>query len=154
MSLLRAAAVSLLLTCVASCIKGPPLPAIDDVLPPSYDEHAVPDGYSESLGGFHETPDMWTRCFDCELDWNGLIAHIESVPALNGYRDATGDWVGVMGIADMPLDIRSQFVRVYASPDSPYLVILTNTAFARQAGMPMRTAGDFVITCGSGLFSE
>jgi hypothetical protein len=146
----KAIALVLLLS-LASCTRRPPLPAIDDVLPPDYEIHSVPEKYEDSFTGVLKSSEMWTRCFDSELDWAGLIDYVGSNPALRGYRDATDKWLGPMGIGDMTTEIQTDFIRVYTSPDAPYLVILTNIALVRQAGLALNTSGDYVITCGVGL---
>jgi hypothetical protein len=134
--------------CLTACVVRARQLEVADVLPPNYDEQVIPETFMKGLGDVAYAPGVWTRCFDCDLDWQGLKDHLRLNPKMIGYRDTTEDWLKVWAKRDIPADVMREFTKVYSSPNGSYHVFLFNLKAIRDKGIIVGSGGDFLILCG------
>jgi len=136
-----------LLPCLVSCSRARQL-EVDDVLPPNYDEQVVPEFFTEAFGDIAYAPGVWIRCFDCDLDWDGLKNHLRLNPRMLGYEDTTEAWIKVWQSEEVPADFMREFIKAYSSPNGTYHVFAFNLKAVRDRSVIVGSGGDFIITCG------
>lgn len=138
----------LITVALAACAEHDKELKVADVLPAKYSEAAIPETLRDFMKGFRIGHGFWSRCIDCDLDWEGLIGHMESNPAMAGYRDSTDDWLDVWGRGNVPEDVLPQLIKTYSSPHGTFHVMVFNLKLIRDRGTIVGTGGDFMILAG------
>jgi hypothetical protein len=134
---------------LAGCNVREDLPTIEETLPTGFDERMAPRDFLREMTVEAGDDTAWIRCFDCNLDWQGLCDHLDKALSKCSYEDTTTKWLPVMtDQSGIPAEHTRHIFKIYSSSSGFGHILAINIEYMRSIGGDLDTTGDYIVFAG------